>query len=145
MPEVTASGATAAVKGTFDKTIKVVVDIFVPLGAGIAGFFMPTVLGGGYSISNAIYAATNRSGPAGTIDRVAWGVQALINAAVGAAFWSLRKMDGIIAKAIGGAIGGFFLGGSVCRSFASFPLERHHIGSAPYARSSGPRLDARRF
>jgi hypothetical protein len=113
VPEVTASGATAAVKGTFDKTIKVVVDIFVPLGAGIAGFFMPTVLGGGYSISNAIYAATNRSGPAGTIDRVAWGVQALINAAVGAAFWSLRKMDGIIAKAIGGAIGGFFLGGSV--------------------------------
>jgi hypothetical protein len=97
---------------TFDKTIDVVVRIFVPVGAAVAGFFMPNVLGGG----NAVYNMLNKVegvGTSSTSGRIAWGVQALINAAVGGAFWTLRKMDGIIAKAIGGAVGGFFLGGAL--------------------------------
>ena len=97
---------------TFDKTIDVVVRIFVPVGAAVAGFFMPTVLGGGISVANLVYktgvqTSNNMSG------RIGWGFQALINAAVGGAFWTLRKMDGIVAKAIGGALGGFFLGGAL--------------------------------
>jgi hypothetical protein len=106
----TASGATATAKMTFDKTINVVVEIFVPVAAGLAGFFMPGVLGGGASVSRAIQTV---EGSASTISaRIAWGVQGIINLAVGAAFWTLRGHGNIIAKAIGGAVGGFFLGGA---------------------------------
>jgi hypothetical protein len=113
MPEVTAGGAMVAARGTFDKTIDVVVKIFVPVGSAVAGFFMPTVLGGGQSVSWMVTKIPGE-GTAYTMSlRIAWGVQALINAAVGGAFWTLRKMDGIVAKAIGGAVGGFFLGGAL--------------------------------
>ena len=113
MEGVTASGATATAKETFGKTINVVVEIFVPVGAAIAGFFMPTVLGGGKSIADAMYRAQGGSGSGSIANRVAWAVQALINAAVGGAFWTLRHHANVIAKAIGGAIGGFFLGSAV--------------------------------
>jgi hypothetical protein len=103
---VTASGATATAKQTFTKTIDVVVEIFVPVGAAIAGFFMPAVLGGGASIGDAIYSANKSS----LGNHIAWGLQALINLAVGGAFWTLRGHGNIVAKAIGGAVGGFFLG-----------------------------------
>lgn len=94
---------------TFDKTIDVVVRIFVPVGAAVAGFFMPNVLGGGNAAFRMLSTLHN-----GTLTgRAAWGIQALINGAVGGAFWTLRKMDGLVAKAIGGAVGGFFLGGAL--------------------------------
>ena len=108
MAEVTTGGAMVAARGTFDKTIDVVVRIFVPVAGAVAGFFMPSVLGGGISVANAFY---HTQVPQSS--RIGWGVQGLINAMVGGAFWTLRKMDGIIAKAIGGAVGGFFLGGAL--------------------------------
>ena len=114
MEGVTASAATATAKATFDKTIHVVVDIFVPVGAAVAGIFMPTILGGGQSIANAIYkTAAQNTGPGDNSNRAAWGLQGIINAAVGGAFWSLRGHGHIIARAIGGAVGGFFLGSAV--------------------------------
>jgi len=108
MPEVTAGSATHAARATFDKSIEVVVGIFVPIGAAVAGFFMPTVLGGGRAVGDMIY----QTG-APQAARASWGVQALINAAVGGAFWHMRNAGGLIMKAIGGGVGGFFLGGAL--------------------------------
>jgi hypothetical protein len=111
MAEVTASGATAAARMTFDKTIKVVVEVLVPVGAAVAGFFMPSILGGGNAVAGIMYRTVTPQGATG--NRVGWGFQAIINGMVGGAFWTLRRMDGLIAKTIGGAVGGFFLGGAV--------------------------------
>jgi len=112
MPEVTTSGAMSAARTTFDKTIGLVVKVFVPVGAAVAGFFLPAVLGGGWSIGNVIYQGT--SGSLGTMSsRAGWAAQALINGMVGGAFWHMRSMGGLIAEAIGGAVGGFFLGGAL--------------------------------
>ena len=114
MEGVTASGSTATAKETFHKTLDVVVEIFVPVAGALAGFFMPAVLGGGQSVALAVYGSPTLTGSSSTLgNRLAWTVQALINAAVGAAFWSLRHHSNIIAKAIGGAVGGFFFGGAV--------------------------------
>jgi len=110
VPEVTAGSATHAARATFDKSIEVVVGIFVPVGAAVAGFFMPNVLGGG----NAVYRVLSGTvGATPSIGRASWAAQALINAAVGAAFWHMRNAGGLIMKAIGGAVGGFFLGGAL--------------------------------
>ena len=113
MPEVTASGATNAARETFDKSLHVIVDVFVPVGAALGGFFMPALLGGGQSISNAFYHVTGSSGSGNLANRVGWGVQALINLAVGGAFWHMRGAGGIVLKAIGGGVGGFFLGSAL--------------------------------
>jgi hypothetical protein len=115
MAEVTASGATAAARATFDKTINVVVEVLVPVAAAVGGFFMPAVLGGGYSAAQMIYKAegATSTGGANIANRAGWGIQALINAAVGGAFWHMRGAGGIVMKAIGGAVGGFFLGGAL--------------------------------
>jgi hypothetical protein len=107
----TASAATATAKETFGKTISVVVEIFVPVGFAVAGFFMPTVLGGGSAIGSAINKSIGQG--SSLTNRAAWGIQGLIDAMVGGAFWALRGHGHIIAKAIGGAVGGFFLGGAV--------------------------------
>jgi len=102
-----------AARGTFDKTINVVVGVLLPVGAAVAGFFMPTVLGGGLAVANA-YNSTITGGTGSSMgNRLGWGAQALINGIVGGAFWTLRHMDGLIAKAIGGIAGGFFLGSAL--------------------------------
>ena len=102
-----------AARETFGRTLEVIVDIFVPVGAILAGVFMPTALGGGLSIANAIYNNFPASGSGTLPNRAAWGLQALINGAVGGAFWGMRHRGGLILKAIGGAVGGFFLGSAL--------------------------------
>lgn len=113
MPEVTASGATHAARESFDKSLNVIVEILVPVGAAVGGFFLPAVLGGGQSVANVAYHGLGDSGSGNTANRIGWAVQALINGAVGGAFWHMRNGGGIIMKAIGGAVGGFFLGGAL--------------------------------
>lgn len=113
MTELTASGATAAARATFDKTLNVIVDVFVPVGAALGGFFLPSLLGGGMSVANLVYKAEGNPSSGASAQRVAWGVQGLINAAVGGAFWGMRNAGGIVLKAIGGGVGGFFLGGAL--------------------------------
>jgi hypothetical protein len=111
--ETSTGSAVAGARMTFDKTIHVVVDIFLPIGSALAGIFMPTALGGGTSVANAVYKVQGGTGSGSLANRVAWGIQALINGAVGAAFWSLRGHDGLVAKVLGNVIGGFFLGSAI--------------------------------
>ncbi len=113
MTETTVASGTHAARATFDKSIEVVVGVLVPVGAAVGGFFMPSVLGGGQSVSNALYKTGGNSGSGDNANRIGWGIQALINGAVGAAFWHMRSAGGIILKGIGGAVGGFFIGGAL--------------------------------
>lgn len=114
MAEATATGAMSATRETFDKSIHVIVDIFAPIGAGLAGIFMPSVLGGGQSVANAFYRTVDQNSGSGNMaNRAGWGIQGLINAAIGAAFWSLRGHSNIIANVIGNVVGGFFFGGAI--------------------------------
>ncbi|MCI4357391.1 MAG: hypothetical protein L3K18_09720 [Thermoplasmata archaeon] len=96
-------------KGTWHESLKVVVDILIPVGAGIAGFFTCTAVFGGV---NAMYNVLLKAGISGNAGRLADLVMSGISAAIGFGFWRLGHTDGMILKIVGRGVGAFFLGGA---------------------------------
>lgn len=108
MTEGEAASLKHTARATFDKSMDVIVDIFVPLGTGIAGILAgSTIIGGTYSIANAV-----NSGGQGNLpgNRIGGAIAAGIFAVIGMAFWRLGHQGGFILKIIGKGVGGLFLG-----------------------------------
>jgi hypothetical protein len=111
MADSVLGGSEAAANKLGGKAVEVVADVFVPLGAGLAGFIGGgALLGGAQAISNVVYNTMGGSGSGATANRVGGFVFALIWGGIGYGLWHMRGSMGTIGRCIVGGFGAFFLG-----------------------------------
>jgi hypothetical protein len=111
MSDSAVAGATHTGKELGSVAMRTVVDVFVPLGAGIAGFVGgATILGGAQAMANVVYNALGGSGSGATANRVGGFIFAIIWGGLGYTLYHMGKSGGLIMRAICGGAGGFFLG-----------------------------------
>jgi len=127
--DITDGSPKGAAKAIGGKTLDVVVDYLLPVGGIVLGLTAgSSLIGGTYSICSAVN-AVGKGNVNGT--RIGGFLAAGLWAAIGFAFWRLRKADGWIAHAIGGFVGGMFFGSAIqalvwC-GFANAPVSQGPI------------------
>jgi len=112
VPDSTVASGIHAGKAVGSEFVDVIIDYLLPVGAGVAGFFVgDAILGGPASVTNAISAAASSLDlTTASAVRIGGAIFALIWGAVGYAFWRMGHRDGWIMRALGKGFGGFFLG-----------------------------------
>jgi hypothetical protein len=120
MPEAAVQAAHTA-KAVGGDALGVVVEYIAPLAGAVVGFVAgPKIVGGGYSISNAISgSAVGSKISTDNIHRIAGLTMAAITSLIGGIFWRLGMHDGWIQRLVGRGLGAFFFGTALSNLFTS--------------------------